>query len=98
MKKTKRIVMAMLAIMLVCFLVMGVVFGKVKESNKGGQVVSGYIDQNGKFVQSYTGGGTLGGDREKESQSNTLSIVFYVLSGVTALGLAATAIGWRCRE
>ena len=98
MKKTKRIVMAMLAIMLVCFLAMGVVFGKVRESNKGGQVVSGYIDQNGKFQESYTGGGTLGGDREKESQSNTLSIVFYVLSGACALGFVTTGIFWRCKE
>jgi len=90
--------MAMLAIMLVCFLVMGIVFGKVKESNKSMQVTSGYIDQNGKFVQSYTGGGTISGDRNKISQSNTLSIVFYVMSSLSALGLVTTGIFWRSKE
>lgn len=88
----------MLAIMLVCFLVLGIVFGKVKESNKGGSAVSGYIDSNGNFVQSYTGSGTIGGDRDKEAQANTLSIVFYVMSGLSGLGLAATALLWRTKE
>lgn len=98
MKKTKRIVIVMLVIMLICFLVMGIVFGKVKKANSGMQVTSGYFDQNGKFVQSYTGSGTIGGDRDKISQSNTLSIFFYVMSGLSALGLAAAGLFWRCKE
>ncbi len=92
----KKIVIAMLAVLVVCFLVMGIVFGKVQEANQPVQVYSGYIE-NGKFVSS-NNGGVIGGSKEKEASAKTLSTLFYILSGVSGVGLVASVLMWRDKE
>lgn len=98
MKKKKGVILLLMSVMLVCFLGMGAVFCSEAKANRPGEAYTGYIDENGKLVRSYTGSGSFGGSYEKEKRAKTLSTVCYVFGGLTGIGLAATICLWRVKE
>lgn len=94
MKKRKKIVLFMLALVTVCFLSMGIVFGKVESANEPMEAAT-YYYVDGKPVQALGSSGQIGGSKKNRDTAKTLSTVSYVAAALSGVGFLASAIFWK---
>lgn len=82
-KMNRKIIAVLMLVLTISFLLMGALYGKTAETQKGIEVSFGTM-VDGEFVSNETG--TLGGNQRKYEILQSSGKLFYGLSGVTGIG------------
>ena len=85
----RKIIAVLMLVLTISFLLMGALYGKTAETQKGIEVSFGTM-VDGEFVSNETG--TLGGNQRKYEILQSSGKLFYGLSGVTGIGFVLSLV------
>ena len=88
-RMNRKIIAVLMLVLTISFFLMGTLYGKIAETQKGVEVSFGTM-VDGEFVPNEKG--TLGGNQQKYETLQSSGKLFYGLSGVTGTGFVLSLV------